>query len=296
MAQNVLVFTKVGEQELHLGKCSHAQARIISKKGHGRIEGSKLFVNLRPVHLHVATNVTQEPDPNVSQAELDRRLEWLTSIVQATVHAETKTGPEDITASILASRRSTPSALPGSLRPSSWKAPPPPSPEDALFFEETGSDIVFDDLPSDLWLGDRIAEAHSKAERFFGPLSFSGREETVMSGEEREAVKKHEAQLLEGAEVVYTFPPARKTFHFFLSGARTELDCDHATITYKKLCILAGEGWALPNFSPGGWSPRNSLTVTYANAKGGAKGVLLTGESVVLQEGSVVRISNTGSA
>jgi hypothetical protein len=295
MAQTVLVITKVGDQELHVGKCSHAQARILSKKGHGRIEGSKLFVNLRPVHLHVATNVTQEPDPNVSQAELDRRLEWLTSIVQATVHAETKVGPEDITASILASRGSTRLNFPGILRSPSWK-PREPSAEDLLFFDETGSDLVFDDPQlNELW--DTPSESSlGRFESLFGKLTDHSRVATIMSEEEREVVKKHETQILEGAKVVYTFPSARKTFHFFLNGTRTELDCDHATITYKKLCLLAGEEWALPNFSPGGWETCNSLTVTYANAKGGASGVLQPGGTVLLQEGDVVRISNTGSA
>ena len=294
MAQNVIVFTKVGEQELHLGKCSHAQARIISKKGHGRIEGSKLFVNLRPVHLHVATNVTQEPDPNVSQAELDRRLEWLTSIVQATVHAETKTGPEDITAAIQANRRSTPAAQRSTLRPSTWKALPP-SPEDDLFFDETGADLVFDDPRlNELW----DTPTERTRERFvalFGGMPDYDRAASVMSEEEMEAQKRHEAQFLEGAEVVYTFPP-KESFHFSLNGTRTQLDLHHAEVTYRRLCELAGEPWVLPNFSPGGWSPRNSLTVTYAKAKGGASGVLLNGETVVLQEGSVVRISSTGSA
>lgn len=94
MASSVLMFTRVGGEDLHVGKCSHAQARILSKKGHGRIEDGKLFLNLRPVHLSVAANLMREDDPNVSQAEVQRRLDWLSRIVGAVVRAETNTGAE----------------------------------------------------------------------------------------------------------------------------------------------------------------------------------------------------------
>ena len=82
--RQVIMFTRVGDEEIHIGKCTHAQARIIEKRKHGKIESGKLFLNLRPVHLAAAKGmleITAERDPNVSEAELRRRMEWLERLV-----------------------------------------------------------------------------------------------------------------------------------------------------------------------------------------------------------------------
>tara|TARA_R110000824_G_scaffold68263_9_gene176743 strand:+ start:103 stop:762 length:660 start_codon:yes stop_codon:yes gene_type:complete len=90
---NVLMVTQIGDQELHVGKCTHAQARIITKKKHGEIRDGKLYLQLRPIHLQTAfSQVETEPrDPNVSKAELARRMEWLKSLVGGITQAELRT-------------------------------------------------------------------------------------------------------------------------------------------------------------------------------------------------------------
>ena len=86
----VIMFTRVGDEEVHIGKCTHAQARILEKKQHGRIENGKLFLNVRPVHLAVAEAWLEHSpsDPNVSKAELQRRMEWLKKLMGHVATAE----------------------------------------------------------------------------------------------------------------------------------------------------------------------------------------------------------------
>jgi len=79
----VIMFARMDSEDIHVGKCTHAQARILEKKGHGQIEDGKLRLNIRPVHLMAAENqrVIGDPDPNVSKAELERRIKWLQSLM-----------------------------------------------------------------------------------------------------------------------------------------------------------------------------------------------------------------------
>jgi len=83
--QAVLMVTQLGDQEIQVGRCSHAQARLMAKKNHGRIKNGKLYIQLRPVHVDAAQNsihtLQKTHDPQVSRAELDRRLEWLKGLV-----------------------------------------------------------------------------------------------------------------------------------------------------------------------------------------------------------------------
>lgn len=88
---HVTMVATVGGQELVIGQCLPAQARILTKKGHGKLVDGKLQVAIRPVHLAVAVNTVVEgsDDPNVSNAELERRLDWLRTIMNAVVKSET---------------------------------------------------------------------------------------------------------------------------------------------------------------------------------------------------------------
>jgi|APSaa5957512622_1039677.scaffolds.fasta_scaffold36023_5 hypothetical protein len=85
----IIMFARVGDEDIHVGKCTHAQARIITKKGHGEVEDGKLRLNIRPVHLEVAERAVHEPtDPNVSKKELQRRIEWLRGLMGAVALTE----------------------------------------------------------------------------------------------------------------------------------------------------------------------------------------------------------------
>jgi len=62
---------------------SHAQARILVKKEHGKIEKGELHVQLRPLHLTTALysgGRHKDDDDNVSKAEIQRRLDWVRHI------------------------------------------------------------------------------------------------------------------------------------------------------------------------------------------------------------------------
>lgn len=94
MSQVIMVAT-IGDKELHIGKCTHAQARILTKKEHGEIRDGKLHLRIRPIHLQIATGhgfKSPDDDPNVSRAELHRREEWLKGLLVNTLKAEEKVG------------------------------------------------------------------------------------------------------------------------------------------------------------------------------------------------------------
>lgn len=91
MSNNVQMSTVIGGQSIAIGQCLPAQARILVKKGHAKWEDGGLVLNLRPIHLAVALNhrrLDNEGD-EVSNAELERRIEWLRSIMGAVVNADT---------------------------------------------------------------------------------------------------------------------------------------------------------------------------------------------------------------
>lgn len=86
---HVIMVARVGDQEVHVGKCTHAQARILVKKEHGRIEDGKIVLNLRPVHVQVAEQmIERDANPNVSKAELNRRMEWLREVAGVVVNLD----------------------------------------------------------------------------------------------------------------------------------------------------------------------------------------------------------------
>lgn len=89
MAQKkIKMVTRLGGEEFTVGECSPAQARILSKKDHAKLVDGKLLVSIRPFHLDMAVNdvaaggmsITPR-DPNVSDAELGRRLDWFRSLL-----------------------------------------------------------------------------------------------------------------------------------------------------------------------------------------------------------------------
>jgi hypothetical protein len=90
--QAVLMVTQLGDQEIQVGRCSHAQARLMVKKEHGIIKKGKLYIQLRPVHLKAAEYsihaLRGTHNPQVSQAELDRRLSWFKELVANVTHGQ----------------------------------------------------------------------------------------------------------------------------------------------------------------------------------------------------------------
>jgi len=87
----VKMITDLGGTTIDIGTCLPAQARILVKKKHAKWQDGKLVVSMRPVHLAVAVNHQDRDrnDPNVSNAELDRRLDWLRGIMRAVVQSDT---------------------------------------------------------------------------------------------------------------------------------------------------------------------------------------------------------------
>ena len=74
---------KLGDKVLPLGTCHPAQARIMVQKELASWDDGELLLILRPAHSdfldHDQEHLIHGPvfDPNVSKAELDRRLIWL---------------------------------------------------------------------------------------------------------------------------------------------------------------------------------------------------------------------------
>lgn len=204
MASSVLMYTRVGGEDLHVGKCSHAQARILSKKGHGRIEGGKLFLNLRPVHLSVATNVMREEDPNVSQAEVQRRLDWLSRIVGAVVHAETNTSAEATREHIRRMRSTGVKSLGPLLQP----------PEGFTFVDDFYQDREVDlpEFPKEDWDSLWFSGFSGRALEEVLGVPHDTRPPTVSSREEarRQALEDNQSMRergdLDDFEEVFTFP------------------------------------------------------------------------------------------
>jgi hypothetical protein len=75
--------TRLGDQEVVVGECSSAQARILSKKEHAKFVDGKLMVSIRPFHADMALNsiADRDKDPNVSTAEVRRRLDWFRGLL-----------------------------------------------------------------------------------------------------------------------------------------------------------------------------------------------------------------------
>jgi len=104
MSQTVQLITEIGDQTINVGKCHPGQARILVKKGHAAWDDGKLKLALRPIHLAVALNHTKldHEGNEVSNAELERRVDWLRSLVEAVVETDTHgsdlvaiAGPQD---------------------------------------------------------------------------------------------------------------------------------------------------------------------------------------------------------
>jgi hypothetical protein len=91
MSEGIQLVTVIGDQIINVGNCHPSQARILEKKGHATWRDGKLVVQLRPVHLAVAINHNrlEREGFEVSNAELERRLDWLRDIVTATVASDT---------------------------------------------------------------------------------------------------------------------------------------------------------------------------------------------------------------
>lgn len=73
---------RIGDQVLTVGKCTSAQARILVKRNHAAWQDGKLLLPLNPELLQVAVNHPDlMVDGNVSRAEVERRMEWLKTLL-----------------------------------------------------------------------------------------------------------------------------------------------------------------------------------------------------------------------
>jgi hypothetical protein len=81
--KKIKMVTRLGDQEVVVGECSSAQARILSKKEHGKFVDGKLMFSNRPIHADMAVNsiASEDKDPNVSTAEVRRRLDWFRGLL-----------------------------------------------------------------------------------------------------------------------------------------------------------------------------------------------------------------------
>ena len=92
----IKMVTRLGDQEVVVGECSSAQARILSKKNHAQFVDGKLLVSIRPFHVDMAINsiAADDPDPNVSEAEVQRRLDWFRTLMGTGTLAQIPRGSE----------------------------------------------------------------------------------------------------------------------------------------------------------------------------------------------------------
>jgi hypothetical protein len=98
MSKSIQMVAEIGTQTIRVGTCHPGQARILVKKDHAKWNDGQLILRLRPVHLQVAENnrrlITSEEANEVSNAEVERRLRWLRTIMMAV--AETDTHGSDL--------------------------------------------------------------------------------------------------------------------------------------------------------------------------------------------------------
>ena len=107
---NVSMYYRFGEDNLPLGKCNPATARVLVKKELATWEDGNLKVILRPAHSEILDRDPYqlirraEDDQNVSKAELDRRLDWFKQFIRKATMALASMGmpreidPEEINA------------------------------------------------------------------------------------------------------------------------------------------------------------------------------------------------------
>lgn len=88
---------RIGDQVLTVGKCSSAQARILVKRSHAAWLDGKLLLPLNPELLQVAVNHPDLlVDGNVSRAEVERRMEWLRTLIGAQAVSRAERGESRI--------------------------------------------------------------------------------------------------------------------------------------------------------------------------------------------------------
>ena len=148
----VIMVADIGGKELHIGKCTHAQARILTKKEHGEIREGKLYLHIRPLHLQIAASHSfraPEDDDNVSNAELKRREMWLTNLIGKTIEVEEKARKSGIKEIVegadLAARSHTYKGIVFQEEKELTED------EVADFFREAPEDLP--ELPTDMWGG-----------------------------------------------------------------------------------------------------------------------------------------------
>lgn len=97
MSKNVQMSTMIGGQAISIGQCLPAQARILVRKGHARWQDGGIVLSIRPVHLEVAMNHKKldHEEAEVSNAELERRIEWLKTLMVAQANADTGSATVD---------------------------------------------------------------------------------------------------------------------------------------------------------------------------------------------------------
>jgi hypothetical protein len=93
MSSSIQMVAKIGDQTIRVGTCHPGQARILVKKEHARWDDGSLVLHLRPIHLQVAYNNPRLPlgekEDEVSNAEVERRLDWFRTIMQAVMAGDT---------------------------------------------------------------------------------------------------------------------------------------------------------------------------------------------------------------
>lgn len=93
--KSVKMIAKIGDQQISVGTCNPAQARILVRDGLAAWQDGSLILHIRPVHLNLlASNPNlwrcKDDNDNTSQGELDRRKAWFLQFLPLAAEALTK--------------------------------------------------------------------------------------------------------------------------------------------------------------------------------------------------------------
>ena len=93
--KNIKMVAKLGDQQIPMGVCSPAQARILVKEDLAAWQDGSIILFVRNAHASLLANnpdawVCESDDRNVSKAEIDRRKTWFNSLMPKAVTAFTE--------------------------------------------------------------------------------------------------------------------------------------------------------------------------------------------------------------